>query len=213
MNIPRSNSQIPNPRFPTDLQRAQKMLSEPDFEIFQRYSLFSMLINDIDFLRYVLRVDFTGEFIKQLKNDPKNAINNPDFRNAIRGTRLEFSLPPIPARDQLYAYNCYNNFYNKNTTDSINAINRDRIIPLQNQIRNLQNQITPLQNQINFLNSKLSTDLANLNNMRNNNQIPEPSGNILASCPKPTNAPPSSPTGGTTNMMPRNFATRYPISF
>jgi hypothetical protein len=204
MNIPRYGSKIPNPNLHSDLQRVQKILSEPEYQNFQRHSLFLMLINDIDFLKYVLRVDFKGEFINQLKNDPKNAMNNPDFRNAIRGTRLEFSLPPIPAKDQLSAYNCYNNFYNKNTTDSINNINRDRIIPLQNQITHFQTQIRNLQNQ-------LSTDLANLNNMRNNNQIPEPSGNILASCPKPTNVP-SSPTGGTTNMS-KNVSTRYPISF
>ncbi len=255
-NMPRSDStsQIPNPNLTSNLQRVQKILFyEPEYKNFQRYSLLYILINDIDFLTYVLSTNFTGEFIKQLQNDPKNAMNNPDFRNAIRGTRLEFSLPPIPARDQLYAYNCYNNFYNKNTTDSINAINRDRIIPLQNQIRTLQNQIASSQNQINFLNSKLSTDLTNLNNMRTNNQIPEPSGNILSYCPKPTNAPvfspigrttdmsrnfapvsspsspiggttdmsrnfapvssPSSPIGGTTDMRPRNFSTRYPISF
>jgi len=214
--MPRSDStpQIPNPRFTTDLQSAQKILFyEPEYQNFQRHSLFRILINDIDFLTYFLSVDFRSEFLKNLRNDPTKAINDPDFRNAMRGKRLELILP---AKDQLYAYNCYNNFYNKNTADSINAINRDRIIPLQNQIRNLQNQITPWQNQINFLNSKLSTDLANLNNMHSNNQIPEPSGNILASCPKPTNAPvssPSSPLGGTTDMRPRNFATRYPISF
>ena len=70
---------------------------------------------------------------------------------------------------------------------------------------------TPANKAKEILNQYGITDLANLNNMRNNNQIPEPSGNILASCPKPTNAP-SSPKGGTTNMS-KNFATRYPISF
>lgn len=120
------------------------------YQIFQRHPLFSMLINDITFLNYVLYVDSirTG-FIKYLQNEPDRVINDTEFRNYIKGSLLEMRLPPPPARDQSYAYNCYNNFYNKNTTDSINNINRDRIIPLQNQIKDLQNKITPWQTHIN----------------------------------------------------------------
>ena len=59
-NMPRSDStpQIPNPRFTTDLQSAQKILFyEPEYQNFQRHSLFRILINDIDFLTYFLSVE------------------------------------------------------------------------------------------------------------------------------------------------------------
>lgn len=217
-----------DPRFPLmkpisnpDLQRIQKMLNDRqgDYQIFQRHPLFSMLINDVTFLNYVLNIDpiRTG-FIKYLQNEPDRAINDPEFRNYIKGTRLDMMLPPPPARDQFYAYNCYNNFYNKNTTDSINNINRDRIIPLQNQIKDLQNKIAPWQTQINYLNSKLATDLKNLETMRSSNQIPDPKMNpyILAACPKPLTTPPSSPTGfmniPITPSNDRILSTKYPIS-
>jgi len=216
-----------DPRFPPmkpisnpEIQRIQKMLLDRQgaYQNFQRHPLFSTLINDITFLNYVLNVDpmRTG-FIKYLQYEPDRAINDPEFRNYIKGSLLEMRLsppPPPPARDQSYAYNCYNNFYNKNTTDSINNINRDRIIPLQNQIKDLQNKITPWQTHINYLNSKLETDLKNLETMRSRNEIPNPAGSILAACPKPLTTPPSSPTG-IMNIPPSNdriLSTKYPIS-